>query len=505
MKKLLLFASMMALPLTANAQMLLNENFQSGSIPATWTVAQTNTVQTWSVSDLGASDFRATVDYDPLPGAQNEMLITPSMDFTTATSFTLKANIGLSYYWSVDPENNYDAFIKISTDNGATWTQLWSENDLGVFTNWTMNPVVINLDSYVGNPNVKIAFQYVGLDGAALYVDNVVVAAPPTAAPNCATPTSPANGATGIVYNSVNLTWTAPTTGSEAASYDVYLDKNANPTTLVGNVTGTSYTALNLDASSTYYWRVVPKNAAGSATGCSVFSFTTIAPTYCTAGATNTSFEKISNVSFADINNNSTSTAGYEDFSQVVGNVTAGQPYPFTASFTGTSFGDDQVLVWIDFNNDKDFADAGEQVLVTPKKTSPWTGTITIPANTSAGQVRMRVRLHDSVLTPNLTPCGTSSFGQVEDYTLNITALAVSDVSKTQVKVYPNPVVDILNVEAASKVSTVQVFDLTGKVVSSHALSAVKNQVDLSKLAPGVYVVNIQTENGTQSVKIVKK
>lgn len=96
MKKLLLFASMMALPLTANAQMLLNENFQSGSIPATWTVAQTNTVQTWSVSDLGASDFRATVDYDPLPGAQNEMLITPSMDFTTATSFTLKANIGLS-------------------------------------------------------------------------------------------------------------------------------------------------------------------------------------------------------------------------------------------------------------------------------------------------------------------------------------------------------------------------------------------------------------------------
>lgn len=73
-------------------------------------------------------------------------------------------------------------------------------------------------------------------------------------------------------------------------------------------------------------------------------------------------------MSFADINNNSTSTAGYEDFSQVVGNVTAGQPYPFTASFTGTSFGDDQVLVWIDFNNDKDFADAGEQVLVTPKK-----------------------------------------------------------------------------------------------------------------------------------------
>ncbi len=109
------------------------------------------------------------------------------------------------------------------------------------------------------------------------------------------------------------------------------------------------------------------------------------------------------------------------------------------------------------------------------------------------------------MLTPNVTPCGTSSFGQVEDYTLNLTSLAVSTVNKAQVKVYPNPVVDVLNIEADSKVSTVQVFDLTGKVVSSHALNAVKNQVNLSKLTPGVYVVNIQTEKGIQSVKIVKK
>jgi hypothetical protein len=47
--------------------------------------------------------------------------------------------------------------------------------------------------------------------------------------------------------------------------------------------------------------------------------FTTKGIEYCTAGATSTSFEKISNVTFANITNNSTSTAGYEDFTSVTG------------------------------------------------------------------------------------------------------------------------------------------------------------------------------------------
>lgn len=362
-----------------------------------------------------------------------------------------------------------------------------------------------SLNAYAGQ-QVYVAIQCTSQDQFGFAVDDfkIVTAPLPTAAPNCATLNLPANGATNLAYLSQTLTWSAPTTGSTPDSYDVYLDKNMNPTTLVTNTSGTSYTATNLDGSSTYYWKIVPKNTIGSATGCSTFSFTTADTTYCTAGATSTSFEKISNVTFADINNNSTATAGYEDFTSVVGNVTAGSTYTFTANFTGTSFASDQLIVWIDLNNDKDFTDAGEQVFTVTGK-APWTGSITIPANATTGLTRMRVRMHDSSLGGNTTPCGTSSYGQVEDYTLNIGTLAVANTSKSQVKVFPNPVVDVLNIEAASKVSNVQVFDVSGKVVSSHTLNSVKNQVDLSKLTPGVYVVNIQTEQGIQSVKIVKK
>ncbi len=94
---------------------------------------------------------------------------------------------------------------------------------------------------------------------------------PPPVAPVCAAGLSPVNGATAVAPNG-GLSWTAV---SGATSYDVYLGTSATPA-LLTNVTGTSYTfspVLNL--STLYYYKIVPKNAVGSATGCATLSFTT--------------------------------------------------------------------------------------------------------------------------------------------------------------------------------------------------------------------------------------
>src|SRR5690606_33291800 len=100
---------------------------------------------------------------------------------------------------------------------------------------------------------------------------------------------------------------------------------------------------------------------------------------YCSAGATNnTAYDVISNVTFADINNNSTATIGYEDFSSIVGAVTQGETYPFFAKYNGYSQSMSQILVWIDFNNNGVFTDPGERVLEI-SGASPWNGNITIP------------------------------------------------------------------------------------------------------------------------------
>ena len=520
MKKLLLIAGLMAFPLTATAQTLLSEDFQTGSFPAGWTIQQTNNAETWHVEDLGAGagDYRATVNYDPALNAQDEKLVMPSLNLSGGTAFTLKAKIGLSYYWSVDPNNFYDAFIKVSIDDGSTWTQVWSENDLGVFANFIMNPVTVDLSSFAGNSNVKIAFQYVGLDGAALYLDDVSVFVPPTTPPNCAMLTSPADAAVGISYPATTLSWTAPSGGSALDSYDVYLDENANPTTLLGNTTALTYSATGLNPYTTYYWKVVPKNGSGPATGCTVYSFTTAAnpfAPYCGPLAFTFDVEPITLVNFAGINNTSSATVngspGHEDFISMIGNVTQGDSYPLILKGNTAGNYTSNFVVFIDWNQNGVLDDAGEvySIVETIKNSTGTdalqaTATLAVPADAAIGNTRMRVKKMFG--TTNIAnPCAGELFGQAEDYTINVTALGVSNVNKSQVKVYPNPVVDVLNIEADFKVNTVQVFDLTGKVVSSHTLDSVKNQVNLSKLTPGVYVVNIQTEKGIQSVKIVKK
>lgn len=143
---------------------------------------------------------------------------------------------------------------------------------------------------------------------------------------------------------------------------------------------------------------------------------------YCDAGAANTGFETIGNVLFAGIDNTSTAGPGYQDFTGQTGVVTQGQAYPIDITVDG-GFDTDQALVWIDFDQSDSF-EAGELVFTSVTGVGPYSGTINIPGGAATGSTRMRIRLHDThdgstyQNTPNYTPCDTSSYGQVEDYTI---------------------------------------------------------------------------------------
>ncbi|PSR53061.1 hypothetical protein AHMF7605_05735 [Adhaeribacter arboris] len=77
--------------------------------------------------------------------------------------------------------------------------------------------------------------------------------------------------------------------------------------------------------------------------------------------------------------------------------------------------------VWIDYNNDQDFDDAGEFVYASPTASSElFSTTVTIPATVSTGQRRLRVMSKYNTLVTSTDACSDFANGEVEDYTITI-------------------------------------------------------------------------------------
>ncbi|MCB9233524.1 MAG: T9SS type A sorting domain-containing protein [Bacteroidia bacterium] len=97
----------------------------------------------------------------------------------------------------------------------------------------------------------------------------------------------------------------------------------------------------------------------------------------------------------------------------------AGGSFSFTVQ-SGSSWAQG-FRIWVDWDNDGSFTGPGEDVWNSgTSSTSAFSGTITVPTGTASGQKRMRVRC--AYFTVPTDPCGNYSFGETEDYNLNVSA-----------------------------------------------------------------------------------
>lgn len=331
--------------------------------------------------------------------------------------------------------------------------------------------------------------------------DYTIVVKDPVTVPPCTTITDPANGSTNFPSNST-ITWNSI---SGATGYKLYIGTTSGGTDIANGllVTTTSY-APNLNPLTKYYVKVVPTNNIGDATGCAEISFTTANFVYCSAAATSTSFEKIGNVSILNtvLNNSSTSNAGYEDFTALApADLNTLNTYSISVAITG--FDADETIVWIDYNQNGNFEDSEKTVLTAAEIAQ---GNITIPESAKLGNTRMRVRMHYTLTGSNATPCGTSTFGQVEDYTVNILpkiTQATTNVTKDLISVYPNPFQDILKISDVKGVKSITISDISGRLVKSMKAST---ELHLADLRAGLYIVTLHMNDGTvKAVKAIKK
>jgi PKD repeat protein len=183
----------------------------------------------------------------------------------------------------------------------------------------------------------------------------------------------------------------------------------------------------------------------GSNVAASTKNISVIFPDYC-AASTTTEDEYISKVVCGEINNSSGWQGGVANYTNLSVNIDAGTSVPIAIT-NGTPWASDIVIVWVDWNNDFELGSPSNETfnLTNVGGTgASFTGNIAAPAGTANGNYRMRVRMTYSTAP---TPCGSASYGEIEDYTVAVggnilTADFTSDVTQLcaggQVHFYDN-------------------------------------------------------------------
>ena len=355
--------------------------------------------------------------------------------------------------------------------------------------------------AYTFNVRAKDAAGNVSVNSNTVNVTTLAPAADTTA------PTAPTLSASGTTQTTTNLSWSGATDNVAVTGYDVL----RNGVVIGSTTTATTFAVTGLTASTTYTFNVRAKDGAGNVSvNSNTVSVTTSAVstvTYCTASANSTADERIGRVQLGTINNPSTGAAGYEDFTSLSTNLVRGtaNTITITPTWTGTVY-NEAYRVYIDYNKDGDFTDAGESVYSRARTTATSvSGSFTVPAATALGSTRMRVIMRYNT-TPT-TPCGTFDFGQVEDYTVNITSTAREEEASSNAisfNLYPNPVKgDVVNISNLELDSTYTIYNMIGQELGKGKIE--NESIYVGSLAAGTYLIEVSNANGSSSKRFIKQ
>ncbi|BDS13854.1 S8 family serine peptidase [Aureispira anguillae] len=283
----------------------------------------------------------------------------------------------------------------------------------------------------------------------------------------------------------------------------------------------------NLDSCSTYELRIIASCAVNinnqysptiefETAGCGKCTSTN----YCASTGQNSGDDWIENVTLGLINHTTGNNNGYASF--VNGgpstDLSQGGSYPislgigFNVGVWGTNW---LLKVWIDYNQDEVFDNATELVYDAGQistATNNHTGTINIPSNAVLGRTRMRVALKWGTTT--LNPCDNTTYGETEDYCINIVGPTsirpITNDQNTTLNVYPNPFNHQLTVNlnsATTQEAVIVLQTITGQEIINitKALEIGDNHLELpsNRLPQGMYLVNVYLADGTLLTKKV--
>jgi chitodextrinase len=441
----------------------------------------------------------------------------------TNLSTTVSQSSSTNLTVSVNTDGNYriDVFAWIDWNQDGDFTDSGEAYDLGNISNVSngslpTKAIVVPSNAKLGSTRMRISGKYnsdptscaTSFDGEV--EDYTVVVG--TAQADTQAPTAPANlTAASVTQTSLTLNWSASTDNVGVTSYDVY-----QGTSKIGSVTGTTTNVTGLTAGTVYTFSVKAKDAAGNVSASSnTVNVTTLSNSvsYCASKGNDSSYEWIDNVELGGMKNATGDNGGYANFTSKVATLARGSSNQMivSAGFKSTAY-TEHWAVWIDFNQNGTFESSEKVVSGSSSSANNLTSTVDVPSGVILGSTRMRVSMkYDAAQTA----CETFSYGEVEDYTVNIVSSARQDnvvdaerlgnEATQNLEIYPNPTIDFVNVKFSSLAedTTFRIVDTRGRVVKSGVLDA--TNINVSKLKTGLYILEVNDGQKLLKTKLLKK
>ncbi|WP_452230503.1 reprolysin-like metallopeptidase [Lacinutrix sp. MEBiC02404] len=487
----------------------------SGSLASTWEVIP---------SVARTMGFLFTVrDNAPIAGStkSDEMTVTVEnvAPFTVATPPTWAPGSTQTVNWVVGQSNNatincQTVNILFSSDGGANFNTTLAS---GVANNGAASITVPNITA---NNNSRILIEA---------ADNVFYAITDVFS----------------LSNDSDFSISSTTGGQSACNIDAvsygfnYVTSNgfSENTTFSASVTpvlpGASFafTPTSLNADATFTMDVTglvgetPGNYTITVTATApsivktVTAMLTVSDGVCASAATSTDADRITGVFFNTINNITIAASAddpYQDFTSISTDIQRNSSHEITVNVN--SNGDFFYVnkVWIDWNQNCSFGDAGEEYdlgtasNVVDQPTSGSGLSITVPVDAVLGATRMRVGMKNTDGVSNdFGPCETAFWGQIEDYTVNVlTELSVDDFKTNTFLVYPNPTEGTLYIKSNHTDDlNISIYDIRGRRVYNqvnNSKTAIRT-LDVNALSSGIYLLNIESNGSKTTKKIIIK
>ena len=102
------------------------------------------------------------------------------------------------------------------------------------------------------------------------------------------------------------------------------------------------------------------------------------------------------------------------------------------------------------------------------------------------------------------TACANGEYSEVYSFVVE-GVLGLKDQSIEGLVIYPNPTANILNLDAATPISNVEIVNVLGQVLIFESSNSTISNIDISTLSIGTYFIKVTSENNTRVLQFLKK